>query len=637
MVAPDDDLNLLLSQLDCGILLLSSELTLVRFNQVLAKVWGMLPIWLNQCPSLADILHEIIEQGYWSRQQCEAFYQTVVRLKPEATVYQLIEQTDGRILDIKITATGDGRWLLLVRCRADPVMEPEYQNSSEVVSFPGGIQRPASTDDSEVYIRQLTENIEEVFWIANPAMTRIMYASPAFEKIWGYSLETLYQEPSRWMESIHPDDCDRLQIPLDQDEFTTREYRIYRPDGSIRWIRDRIFPIRNRMGQLCRLTGISEDITNQKSRETRLHLLESVVVNANDSIIVTDSYQPPNVGPFIVYVNPAFTRMTGYQPEEVLGKTPRLLQGPRTDRTVLASIREALNRWEPIMVELINYRKDRSEFWVELSIVPVLDTDGRCMHWIAIQRDITQRKQLEAELLKTLEKERQLGELKSRFVTNTSHEFRTPLSIILSAAELLEHYGHAWSRNEQVEQLQLIQSTVQHMTDLLEDILLIGKAEGEEMAVTASEIDLEIFCQNLVRELQKGIGKGHRLQIHLGCKLGNVWLDEKLLRQTLSNLLSNAIKYSPPGSLITLEIGCDDQHVTFQVIDQGIGIPTGDQAQVFEFFRRARNVGVVPGSGLGLAIAKHCVEAQHGTLSFTSTEGQGSTFTVTLPLSLIQD
>ena len=642
MVDSHDDLNLLLSNIDCAILLLAPDLTLVRYNDALVKAWGLLALWLDQHPVLAEILQEIQAQGYWSAQQCETFYQTIANLEADATIRQVIEQANHHVLDVKATATPGGRRLILLResqtCRPSMVERSEQDSPLLMEVECEQNQQMARFRESERYIRQLTENVQDIFWISDPSEPRFLYVSHAFEEVWGHPAEALYQNFGIWCDAIHPEDRDRLSVNQCLDQAIIREYRILRADGSMRWIRDRVFPIKSRTGEVCRLTGIAEDITDQKQREERLHLLESVVVNANDSIIVTQSYQPPGPGPFIVYVNPAFIRMTGYQPEEVIGKTPRLLQGPKTDRTVLARIRQSLQMWEPIMVELINYRKDRSEFWVELSIVPVMDHQGQCMHWIAIQRDITQRKQLEAELLKTLEKEQQLGELKSRFVTNTSHEFRTPLSIILSAAELLEHYGHEWSRAEQVEQLQLIQSTVQHMTDLLEDILLIGKTEGDDVIVTTSEIALESFCQGLLADLQKGIGKHHILRLQMASdEQGKVWLDEKLLRQTLNNLLSNAIKYSPSESVILLKVAGDDQHIIFQVADQGIGIPTREHGQMFEFFKRATNVGIVPGSGLGLAIAKHCVEAQHGTMSFVSTEGKGSTFTVTLPRSLMSD
>lgn len=486
--------------------------------------------------------------------------------------------------------------------------------------------------ESEERFRNLTENIEEVFWILDPRDWRIIYVSPAFETIWGQSRESLYGDRHGWSESIHPADREHFDWSMKNTLARyDKQYRIVRPDGAVRWIRDRAFPVLNSTGQVYRLAGIAEDITQQKLQDSRLRLLESVVVNANDSIVVTDNSPIDEPGPRIVYVNGAFTRLTGYTANEVIGKTPRILQGENTDRTTLDRLRATLQTWQPLVVELLNYRKNRSEFWIELSVVPVADETGCYTHWVAIQRDITQRKRFEEELIKTLVAERKLSELKSRFVATTSHEFRTPLSIILSSAELLEHYGHTWSADEQREHLHLIQSTVQHMTRLLEDILFIGQDEADKLDPTLALIEISEFCQTLITEIQRGIGKHHHLTLQYDCPAAPVWLDPKLIRQILNNLLSNAIKYSAHGSLVELRVTYLNPILTFQVQDWGIGVPEEDQPHLFKFFQRASNVSSIPGSGLGLAIAKRCTELHRGTIQMTSHIGQGTTFTVIIP------
>ena len=496
--------------------------------------------------------------------------------------------------------------------------------------------------ESEKLFRQLTDHIPQVFWIADPKTREVIFVSPAFEQIWGYSCESLYATPHLWQSCIYSDDRLLIQNRVEemkQDNHTWTqeiEYRIMRSDGSTRWIRDRAFPIYNEAGQIYRVAGVAEDITQRKKQEKQLRLLESVVVHASDAIIVTESYPIHPPGPRILYVNEAFTRLTGYSPEEVVGKTPRILQGPNTNPETLAKIRHALENWEPILVELQNYHKDGFPVWVELSIFPVTDEAGQHTHWIAIQRDITQRKQIEEEYLKNLQKERQLNELKTHFVSNTSHEFRTPLSIILSASELLEHYGHTWSLDEQQEQLRLIQSTVKHMIHLLEDILLIGRAESGNMRFYPLPLDGIAFCRKFLKEVRPEIEKTHQLQFEVlilddSAESAIAHIDEKLVRQILTNLLSNAVKYSPRGSTVTLRFTLAVEFVQFQIIDQGIGIPEADQPYLFEFFRRASNVGTVGGTGLGLAITKHCVQTHQGQIEFTSQQSVGTTFTVTLP------
>lgn len=369
--------------------------------------------------------------------------------------------------------------------------------------------------------------------------------------------------------------------------------------------------------------------TLQKSEE-RLRLLESVVVNANDAILITDAEPVDAPGPQIVYVNQAFTSMTGYTLKDVLGKTPRLLQGPKTDRVALDKIRIALKAWQPIRVELINYCKDGSEFWVELNIAPVTDQTGWYTHWISVQRDITERKQIEEKNFKALEKEKELGELKSRFVSMVSHEFRTPLTTILSSTELLEHYGHKSSEKEKLGFFHQIRTATQRMTQLLNDVLAINKAEAGKLEFKPSYLDLKKFCLALVEEMQINSENKYVISFSSQGQCTDTYIDQKLLLHILTNLLSNAIKYSPQNETIYFELDCRNEDAVFQVKDKGIGIPTEKQQRLFEPFHRGENVGNIPGTGLGLSIVKRLVELHKGSITVASQVGVGTTFTVRL-------
>lgn len=371
--------------------------------------------------------------------------------------------------------------------------------------------------------------------------------------------------------------------------------------------------------------------TLQKSEE-RLRLLESVAVNANDAILITDAEPISHPGPQIVYVNQAFTDMTGYSLEEVLGKTPRLLQGAKTDCATLDKIRAALKAWQPIRVELINYCKDGSEFWVELSITPVTDQKGWYTHWISVQRDITERKQIEEEIFKALEKEKELSELKSRFVSMVSHEFRTPLTTILSSAELLEYYGHKSSEKEKLGCFNQIRTATLRMTQLLNDVLAINKAEAGKLEFNPNYLDLEKFCRALVEEMQCNSKKKHIISFSSQGQCTDTCMDEKLLLHIFTNLLSNAIKYSPQSDPIYFEVDCRNEDAIFQFKDKGIGIPIGTQQRLFEPFHRGENVGNIPGTGLGLSIVKRLVELHKGNVTVASQVGVGTTFIVRLPL-----
>jgi PAS domain S-box-containing protein len=219
--------------------------------------------------------------------------------------------------------------------------------------------------------------------------------------ILGYERNELMQ--MTWVDVTYPED-----LPADLEQFnqlsagTTEGYsldkRYIRKDEQVIYANISVRCVRRFDGSIDYFVALVQDITKRKQTEERLRLLESVAVNANDAILITEAEPINKPGPRIIYVNEAFTCLTGYNQEEVLGKTPRILQGPKSDRRALNKIRAALQQWQPVVVELINYRKDGSEFWVENSIVPVANKDGWYTHWIAVQRDITERKLSEEAL-----------------------------------------------------------------------------------------------------------------------------------------------------------------------------------------------------------------------------------------------
>mgnify|MGYP002778465985 CR=1 FL=1 len=250
---------------------------------------------------------------------------------------------------------------------------------------------------------------------------------------------------------------------------------------------------------------------------------------------------------------------------------------------------------------------------------------------MAIVRDITERKGAEAEIRQALAREKELNELKSRFVTMASHEFRTPLTTILSSAELLEDYSSKWTEEKKRHHFQRVITAVKHMTGLLDDVLLIGKADAGKLEFNPSSIDLIEFCRELVEGMQITT-TAHRIILRTQGDGANACMDEKLLRQVLGNLLSNAIKYSPNGGSIYFDLACQTGVAIFRVQDEGIGIPTSDRDRLFHSFHRASNVGNISGTGLGLAIVKKSVDAHGGRIYVKSEVGVGTIFMVKMPL-----
>jgi signal transduction histidine kinase/CBS domain-containing protein len=286
-------------------------------------------------------------------------------------------------------------------------------------------------------------------------------------------------------------------------------------------------------------------------------------------------------------------------------------------------------------------------------IVPILQDNNIWGFMIAHQCSAPRDwKQFEIELLQQiaiqvgtalshaelLERQKELNELKSRFISMASHEFRTPLTWIASSAGILEDYGDRLQSEKKQKHLSRIQSSVQYMTQLLNDVLTISRSEVYQLEYNPTSFELVEFCSDLVEELQTST---HQNQINFSAyhadypqdevKLIPVFLDEKLLRQILINLLTNAIKYSPKAESINFEIIRQEQEVIFKIQDYGIGIPLADQSRIFQSFHRANNVGTIAGTGLGLAIVKNCVEVQGGEITFESRLGEGTIFQVKLP------
>jgi predicted ATPase/signal transduction histidine kinase/tRNA A-37 threonylcarbamoyl transferase component Bud32 len=243
------------------------------------------------------------------------------------------------------------------------------------------------------------------------------------------------------------------------------------------------------------------------------------------------------------------------------------------------------------------------------------------------------RERAEKQFRMALAKEKELTELKSRFVSMASHEFRTPLTTILSTTELLRYYGQNWSEEKKQSYYDRIEANIKHMTSLLENVLLVSKAEAGKLEFTPAAIDAIEFCRTLVEEIQQGTKAKQTILFSALGQCSQAYMDERLLRHILSNLLSNAVKYSPPDSTIEFRLTCQNQEAIFQIQDRGIGIPEEDQKQLFESFHRAKNVGKVSGTGLGLAIVKRSVDLHGGKIEVYSQVNVGTTFTVTIPLN----
>jgi len=622
----------------------------------------------------------------------------------------------------------------------------------------------AERQRTEIALRHTNETLQALVSASPRAIFmldlegKVKIWNPTAEQMFGWTEAEVIDQPCPILLDDRLEDLTTLQSSLLQGKTYTRvEMTRQRKDGSAIDIVFSAAPLLDNNGQINGIVAVVADITEQKIQAAQVRLLQSVVVNTNDAIIVTEAEPTKGLGHRIIYVNEAFTSITGYQPHEVLGQTPRILQGAKTSQAELQKVRQALSTWESVTVEVINYRKDGSEFWNEFSLVPVADAKGWYTHWIAVQRDTTERKKVEQALRQSeerfrslienaldiimileingtisyvspsvakvlgygvtdlvgtniqgfihadeweisidrltnitsqesllpiefrhrhqdgtwrileaisqpfvdstdikqmmvnarditerkrldeirlaLEREKELSALKTRFFSMASHEFRTPLSTALAAAQVLENSQQEWDNTEKrLRNLHRIQDAVRNMVQLLDDILTINRAETGKLAFNPKPIALEAYCRHFIEEMQLNAGNQHQLTFSCHGKSQHVSLDEKLLRSMLSNLLSNAIKYSPQGGGVSLALEFQLDNFIIKVQDQGIGILLEDQKQLFEPFHRGKNVKTISGTGLGLVVVKKCVDLHQGDIVISSEVERGTTCIITIPL-----
>lgn len=249
----------------------------------------------------------------------------------------------------------------------------------------------------------------------------------------------------------------------------------------------------------------------------------------------------------------------------------------------------------------------------------------------ALEKEVVDRKRAEEEARKALGRERELNELKSKFVSIASHEFRTPLSTVLSSAALIDQYNDRADRDKVKKHVNRIKSSVNHLTSILNDFLSLGKLEEGKIDVLLEPVVIADFLNDVEEQMRSSLKPAQQLKIDCEAGLEEIHSDARILRNILFNLISNASKYSDEGKMINVDCKSGDHGIFFIIRDQGIGIPTEDQRHMFDRFFRASNAGNIQGTGLGLNIVKRYVELLKGEISFTSEAGKGSTFTVWIP------
>jgi PAS domain S-box-containing protein len=369
--------------------------------------------------------------------------------------------------------------------------------------------------------------------------------------------------------------------------------------------------------------------TTQQELETSKRLLEAVLDNLVDGILTFDEKG------VIRSVNRAGTTIFGYTADELVGQNVRILIPSLANDASQKEFKQVLKQVSGLGDELQGQRKDGSIFPMYFATSEVI-IDHHKLHTAIIQ-DLTERKFMESQVWEKerlnieLEKERGLRDVKNRFISMMSHDLKSPLAAIRLANSMLRNYGDRSTPEEKAETYDAIDQQVEHLTEMINDVMIISQQDFTGAELDRQIIDLETYCRDIIEELQLAYRMKRTLNFSGTDRRIEVSIDTKLMRRALTNLLTNALKYSPEDTPVNMDLSSADCQAIIKISDKGIGIPPQDLPKLFEPFSRGSNVGRIQGTGLGLAIAKQAVELHGGTISVQSKLGKGTTFTITLP------
>ena len=450
--------------------------------------------------------------------------------------------------------------------------------------------------------------------------------------VFGYKKEDIGKTSKWWFDRIHPEDSIKMSIKLysfieQKTEKWQDEYRFKCADGTYKYVFDRGFLVKDEEGNAIRMIGAIQDVTKQKEEEQRLKLLETVITQTKDAVIITESENSSKTIPKIVFVNPAFTEMTGYKSQEVIGKTPIVFMGRKSVKNDITNLSKALKGREEFKFKTLNHKKNGDEYWVNFSMIPITNKEGNHSHWISIQRDITEEKNSEKEKEQLIRELTQNNKDLKQFSYITSHNLRAPLSNLTGLLNLMQEYP---VENPELREIlngfststKLLNETI---NDLVKVVIIKDNPSIDKEEVLIKDVFENVFNQlSYLISLHKPI-----LKIELE-KVTILNINKAYLESILLNLFTNAIKYRSPKRILRIFVSSKeiDNSIVLIFKDNGIGIDlvrNGDK--IFGLYQRFHNYS--DSKGLGLYLVKSQVESMGGTIGVESEVDKGTTFTIT--------
>ncbi len=608
----------------------------------LAKVGGwevdlktMQPRWSQE----TFRIHELEEHQQPTLDEAIQFYAPEVQDEVTACVNRAIETGEGWDFELPlITAKGRRIW---VRAQG----RAEHKNGEAVRIF-GAFQDLSEQRQQRLELQEALETAQEFESLFHTAKAMVCTASEdgrflrlneEWTRTLGWTLEELTAQS--FIHFVHPKDRARTVEEIQRlrpagSTIRHFENRYICKDGSYRWLSWHSFT-KVEGGQFY---AVALDVTHAREEREHQQRLAMAVSRTDNAVVVTDAEGR------IEWVNDGFTRITGYLLKEVVGWEPgEVLHGEDTDLEVVARMRAAIHRAEPFCEELLNYNKQGAPYWIEVDAQPMLNEDGVFQGFMAIERDISERRRRDAELVQAIERadreaqaSAKASQAKSAFLASMSHEIRTPLNGVLGMAQIL--LGSELNGTQQDYAARIFGSG-RALMGLLDDILDFSKVEAGQLVLDAAPFRPRLLVDEVVELFQ---ANAHAKDVVLSYEMDPQvpeWLsgDPARLRQVLFNLVGNAVKFTAGGRVhVAIRRGgsAETPTLAFSVSDTGIGIDADKLESVFHPFAQAdasttRRYG---GTGLGLAISRQLVELMGGRISAESLPGKGSRFSVHIPL-----
>jgi PAS domain S-box-containing protein len=502
---------------------------------------------------------------------------------------------------------------------------------------------------SEERYRLIAENTSDVIWLYDLATPGFSYVSPSVVTQRGYRPEELLGQPLSF--SLSAEAARRVSAAMER-ELTTADSasrRYFNLEVDQKHKDGRIIPtevvaslLRDGAGRPTHLLGITRDITERRrAREAlekfsteleqrveertaelaaRNHEIQALLDALPDTVLLCNEQGTIIFARSVRY--PAVTVLVTGQP--VAGDRPVVnVAFLEITRLMRAS---ALAARQTVVQEFERPAEEGRLHWLEARATPI--GTGRVL---ILLRDITDRKQHERGVLANLEREKQLSELKSQFISVASHEFRTPLAAAVGTLELLDRHAAKLTEAKRAELIARIQRSLGRLTEIMNDVLQLSRADSGRVKATRINANLVRLAQDILHDVESGDGQKHSFVFEFSGGPETVPVDTKLTNHILSNLASNAVRYSPASTTVTVKLHIDETGFTFTVADDGIGIPAAERDRIFEPFVRGSNVGQISGTGLGLNIVKRYTEIMGGRIELLPTE-RGATFRVWVPL-----